>query len=112
MVVKVLALDFRRGDGVAERARLEIACGSKAHRGFESPPLRQFFKRKRQICIKLRICLLLCQLALKCKCLQIRVQEKAKWYENSNQPATISRTFQSGDTSRKPYFSGFASFFG
>ena len=31
---------FRRGDGVAERARLEIACGSKAHRGFESPPLR------------------------------------------------------------------------
>lgn len=40
MVVKALALDFRRGDGVAERARLEIACGSKAHRGFESPPLR------------------------------------------------------------------------
>ena len=27
---------------MAERARLEIACGSKAHRGFESPPLRQF----------------------------------------------------------------------
>ena len=25
---------------MAERARLEIACGSKAHRGFESPPLR------------------------------------------------------------------------
>ena len=46
MVVKALALDFRRGDGVAERARLEIACGSKAHRGFESPPLRQFFSVK------------------------------------------------------------------
>lgn len=46
MVVKALALYFRRGDGVAERARLEIACGSKAHRGFESPPLRQFFSVK------------------------------------------------------------------
>ena len=27
---------------MAERARLEIACGSKAHRGFESPPLRVY----------------------------------------------------------------------
>ena len=31
---------------MAERARLEIACGSKAHRGFESPPLRQFLSAK------------------------------------------------------------------
>ena len=27
---------------MAERARLEIACGSKAHRGFEPPPLRVY----------------------------------------------------------------------
>lgn len=30
----------RRGDGVVERARLEIECAPKVYRGFESPPLR------------------------------------------------------------------------
>ena len=32
----------RRGAGVAERAGFENQCGPSAHRGFESPPLRQF----------------------------------------------------------------------
>ena len=78
----------RRGLALANQAAStihfpqgETKNGAQAQSRHASPP---FLIYKRRICIKLRVCLFLCRLAVKCKYLQNRVQQKAKWQQNSN----------------------------